>query len=70
MPRPDPRPTDAPETSAAPGQPETPAKRKSFLFPGMRLPFILLVICFAAWGLAGNLTDPLVAVFGSTFSTT
>ncbi|MBR8742975.1 L-fucose:H+ symporter permease [Nocardiopsis sp. MG754419] len=34
----------------------------------MRLPFVLLVTCFAAWGLAGNLTDPLVAVFGSVFS--
>jgi MFS transporter, FHS family, L-fucose permease len=43
-------------------------KGGSFLYPGMRLPFILLVSCFAAWGLAGNLTDPLVAVFGSVFS--
>ena len=41
---------------------------KRFLHPGMRLPFVLLVACFAAWGLAGNLTDPLVAVFGSVFS--
>ncbi|HAV46329.1 MAG TPA: L-fucose:H+ symporter permease, partial [Halomonas sp.] len=34
----------------------------------MRLPFLLIVACFAAWGLAGNLTDPLVSVFGSVFS--
>lgn len=39
-----------------------------FLHKGMRLPFILLVTCFAAWGLAGNMTDPLTAVFGSVFS--
>jgi FHS family L-fucose permease-like MFS transporter len=34
----------------------------------MTLPFVLIVTCFAAWGLAGNLTDPLVSVFGSVFS--
>lgn len=50
----------APETSTA--------GRRSFLHRGMKLPFILIVVCFAAWGLAGNLTDPLVAVFGSVFS--
>lgn len=40
----------------------------SFLHKGMCLPFALIVACFAAWGLAGNLTDPLVSVFGSVFS--
>ncbi|MDO4613115.1 MAG: L-fucose:H+ symporter permease [Actinomycetaceae bacterium] len=39
-----------------------------YLYPGMLAPFILLVTCFAAWGLAGNMTDPLVSVFGSVFS--
>lgn len=39
-----------------------------WLYPGMRPAFILLVICFAAWGLAGNMTDPLVKVFSSVFS--
>lgn len=43
-------------------------KESSFLHRGMFLPFLLIVICFAAWGLAGNLTDPLVSVFGSIFS--
>ncbi|WP_447956680.1 L-fucose:H+ symporter permease [Vreelandella sp. EE7] len=43
-------------------------KKESFLHHGMRLPFLLIVACFAAWGLAGNLTDPLVSVFGSVFS--
>ena len=46
---------------------QTPNKRH-FLHPGMKFPFILLVSCFAAWGLAGNMTDPLVKVFGSVFS--
>ena len=46
---------------------EATAKR-GFLYPGMVLPFCLLVSCFAAWGLAGNMTDPLVKVFRSVFS--
>ncbi|MDO5724498.1 MAG: L-fucose:H+ symporter permease [Flaviflexus sp.] len=41
---------------------------RRFVYPGMLPPFILLVACFAAWGLAGNMTDPLVSVFGSVFS--
>lgn len=45
-----------------------PPVRKSFVHKGMALPFALIVTCFAAWGLAGNLTDPLVSVFGSVFS--
>lgn len=36
--------------------------------PGMRLPFALLVTCFAAWGIAANMTDPLVQVFSRIFS--
>lgn len=45
-------------------------RTRSFLHPGLKVPFILIVACFAAWGLAGNLTDPLVSVFGSVFSMT
>ena len=44
--------------------------KRGFLYPGMVLPFCLLVSCFAAWGLAGNMTDPLVKVFRSVFSMT
>ncbi len=33
----------------------------------LRVPFILLVCCFAAWGAAANLTDVLVGVFRSIF---
>lgn len=41
-----------------------------FVHPGMRLPFVLLVTCFAAWGIAANMTDPLVQVFSRIFSMT
>jgi len=33
----------------------------------MRIPFILLVLCFTAWGAAANLTDILVGVFRGIF---
>ena len=46
---------------------EGPTKR-GFLYPGMVLPFCLLVSCFAAWGMAGDMTAPLVKVFRSVFS--
>ena len=59
--------TDATRHTAAPA--ETPTRTR-FLHPGMKLPFIVIVSCFAAWGLAGNMTDPLVRVFGSVFSMT
>lgn len=39
-----------------------------YLNEGMKLPFILLVTCFAAWGIAANMTDPLVKVFSKIFS--
>ena len=32
------------------------------------LPFVLLTTCFAAWGLANNMTDPLVKVFSRIFT--
>jgi FHS family L-fucose permease-like MFS transporter len=35
--------------------------------PALRVPFVLLVLCFAAWGVAANLTDVLVGVFRSIF---
>lgn len=42
--------------------------KRTFLHRGMRLPFILIVTCFAAWGVLNNMTDPLVSVFSSVFS--
>ena len=51
---------------------ETPVRegttKRGFLYPGMVLPFCLLVSCFAAWGMAGDMTAPLVKVFRSVFS--
>ncbi|MFV0293067.1 MAG: L-fucose:H+ symporter permease [Paracoccus sp. (in: a-proteobacteria)] len=46
------------------------SERTQYLYNGMRLPFILLVTCFAAWGIAANMTDPLVKVFSKIFSMT
>src|SRR4051812_36032610 len=46
-----------------------PAK-PGLVFPGLKIPFILLVTCFAAWGAAANLTDVLVGVFRSIFTMT
>jgi FHS family L-fucose permease-like MFS transporter len=42
--------------------------RKARLVPReLTIPFVLLVLCFAAWGAAANLTDILVGVFRSIF---
>jgi len=38
------------------------------VYPGLTIPFVLLVTCFAAWGSAANLTDVLVGVFRHIFS--
>ena len=43
--------------------PEAPLVPKPHL-----LPFVLLTTCFAAWGLANNMTDPLVKVFSRIFT--
>ena len=43
-------------------------EKSRYLYDGMKLPFILLCICFAAWGIAANMTDPLVKVFSKIFS--
>lgn len=44
---------------------------RAALVPGpVLLPFILLTTCFAAWGLANNMTDPLVKVFGRVWTMT
>src|SRR5881275_1214919 len=44
-------------------------KRKARLvYPGFKVPFVLLIFCFAAWGSAANLTDVLVGVFRHIFT--
>jgi FHS family L-fucose permease-like MFS transporter len=49
-------------------RPETPGPdRPRLVYPGLTVPFILVVACFAAWGSAANLTDVLVGVFRHIF---
>ena len=37
------------------------------VYSGLTVPFVLLILCFASWGIAANLTDILVGVFRSIF---
>src|SRR3954465_4177075 len=48
-------------------RPEPPAAKPGLVYPGLTIPFILVVACFAAWGSAANLTDVLVGVFRHIF---
>ena len=52
-------------TSMAEAEPQRKAR---LVYPKLGIPFVLLVLCFAAWGSAANLTDVLVSVFRSIFS--
>src|SRR5512133_3980183 len=38
------------------------------VYPKLGIPFVLLILCFAAWGAAANLTDVLVGVFRTIFA--
>jgi len=42
-------------------------KKSGLVYPGLTVPFIMIVACFAAWGSAANLTDVLVGVFRHIF---
>ncbi len=44
------------------------SKKIPLVHKEMILPFILVTTCFAAWGVAANMTDPLVKVFGKIFT--
>jgi MFS transporter, FHS family, L-fucose permease len=45
-----------------------PEPRKApLVYPKLAIPFVLLILCFAAWGAAANLTDVVVGVFRSIF---
>jgi len=41
---------------------------REFVHRDKLVPFILMVCCFAAWGVVANMTDPLVQVFSTVFS--
>ena len=57
--------------AAASAVPEPRKKAKPRLvYPGLAIPFVLLICCFAAWGAAANLTDVLVGVFRTIFDMT
>ncbi|GAA1158629.1 L-fucose:H+ symporter permease [Ornithinicoccus hortensis] len=53
-------------TTNAPPE-ESGGTRARLVEPHLLVPFILVVACFAAWGIAANLTDILVGVFRSIF---
>ncbi|HSK40008.1 MAG TPA: MFS transporter, partial [Arenibaculum sp.] len=43
-------------------------KKPPLVYRDKFFPFILLTTCFAAWGVAANMTDPLVKVFSTIFT--
>jgi MFS transporter, FHS family, L-fucose permease len=53
--------------SASAASAQAQPRRARLVHPGMTIPFILLILCFAAWGSAANLTDVLVSVFRGIF---
>ena len=52
------QPADAPAASTA---------RAGLVYPGMGLLFVVLISCFTAWGVAADLTTPMVAGFKRIF---
>jgi MFS transporter, FHS family, L-fucose permease len=42
--------------------------KPALVYSALKVPFILLILCFAAWGAAANLTDVLVGVFRQIFT--
>jgi FHS family L-fucose permease-like MFS transporter len=48
-------------------QDERPQDKARFVHAGLTVPFMLVVVCFAVWGAAANLTDVLVGVFKRIF---
>lgn len=47
---------------------ESSAPSTALVHPGLKVPFVMLTICFAAWGVATAMTDPLVHIFSNIFS--
>lgn len=45
-------------------------QRPALVAKELRIPFLLLLLCFAAWGTSANLTDVLVGVSRSIFTMT
>jgi FHS family L-fucose permease-like MFS transporter len=55
------------EAAASAAQPGPRGAKARLVYPKLAIPFVLLILCFAAWGAAANLTDVLVGVFRSIF---
>lgn len=55
----------AAEMHGQPGEPEQ--AKEPFVYRSMLVPFIALVSCFLAWGIAADMTAPLVAAFKRIF---
>ena len=53
------------ESAAVPARRQP--RKAPLVHSGLTVPFILLILCFAAWGVAANLTDVLVSVFRGIF---
>ena len=53
--------------AAASAVPEPRRAKARLVYPGLVIPFVLLIACFAAWGTAANLTDVVVGVFRGIF---
>src|SRR5215211_1538080 len=53
--------------AAASAVPEPRRAKARLVYPGLVIPFVLLIACFAAWGTAANLTDVVVGVFRTIF---
>jgi FHS family L-fucose permease-like MFS transporter len=47
---------------------ETAVEKGPMVYPSLKVPFILLILCFAAWGSAANLSEVMVSVFRKIFS--
>src|SRR3954468_4195221 len=48
-------------------QQEFESEHRALVYPSLKVPFILLVTCFAAWGSAANLSEVMVSVFRRVF---
>ena len=56
-------PTTPTDTTSEEGRGKAP-----LVFASLKIPFILLILCFAAWGSAANLSEVLVGVFRRIFT--
>jgi FHS family L-fucose permease-like MFS transporter len=55
------------EAASSAVQSEGRGGKARLVYPKLGVPFVLLILCFAAWGAAANLTDVLVGVFRTIF---